>query len=126
MVSKVIFRAIHYTFIFLGCIWCMSCGHRVMTMQEFYDVPNQTSSKELKNLMGSPYEVRKKEDGTQEYEYIERIKVGSRTLEERRYIFILKNDRVVSRKVIQDGPTPFETNSYKLQTSFEKPEKRED
>ncbi len=110
-------------FVIIFSLFLPACGHRVMTMQTFYDVPNQITSQELKDRAGFPYAIRKKEGGVEEYEYIERITAGQNIVEERHYIFILKNDRVVSRKVLQSDPPPFDTNSYKLQTTKIKPRK---
>ncbi len=56
-------------------------------------------------------------DGTVEYEYIERIKEGARTLQERHYIITMKDGKVVSKRVKQNLPAPYLFDSYEMQTT---------
>lgn len=88
-----------------------------MTMQAFYEVPTGTSSAHLKEIAGTPAAVHKKGD-TIEYEYVERFKNGARTTLERHYYFVIRDDKVVNRRVEQISPPPYSINSYDLQTSF--------
>ncbi len=50
---------------------------------------------------GEPYAIHHKEDGSVEYEYIERFKVGGRDTEERHYFLLIKNGKVASKRVDQ-------------------------
>jgi len=86
-------------------------------MNSFSEVPMGTNTEELKSMMGKPYQVYNKDDGYVEYEYIERLKVGSRTLEERHYFFIIQDNKVIGKRVEQSSPPPFDRNSYDMQTS---------
>lgn len=88
-----------------------------MTMQSFYEVPTGASSSELKQIAGSPAAIHKK-DELIEYEYVERFKNGPRTTLERHYYFVIKDDKVIGRRVEQITPPPYSINSYDLQTSF--------
>lgn len=90
-----------------------------MTAQAFYDVPVGVSTKELKEIAGKPAAIHKKDNIT-EYEYVERFNNGARTTLERHYYFVIKEDKVVSRRVEQVSPPPYSINSYDLQTSFSK------
>jgi len=95
---------------------CMS-GHRVMTMNEFHEIPVGTTAVQLKSMAGKPYTVSKHEDGVEEYEYIERLTIGSRIATERHYYFVLKEGKVVSKRVEDISPPPYLLNSYDLQTT---------
>jgi hypothetical protein len=97
-----------------------SMNGSVVTMQEFYDVPIGTSTTEAVASLGEPYAIYKKDDGTVEYEYIERIKIGNRDAEERHYFLVIKDGQVVSKRVKQSGPIPYylrNFDSYEMQTT---------
>lgn len=96
-----------------------SCGTSgaLMTMHSFADIPIGASSEEVKNQVGEPYATHKKSDGTVEYEYIERINASARNLEERHYYLILKDGKVVSKRVKQSSPPPYTFDSYEMQTT---------
>ncbi len=97
-----------------------SCGHRVMTSDSFYAISTGTSKEELVKAAGKPYSIHRKCDCL-EYEYIERITNGNRTIQENHYFFIIKNDRVISRRVEYVNPPPYSINSYDLQTTSTDP-----
>ncbi|MGD2168856.1 MAG: hypothetical protein PVI40_01280 [Chlamydiota bacterium] len=94
-----------------------SCGHKVMTMQAFYDIPTGTTVQELKQTAGRPYAIHKK-DEVEEYEYVERFQNGNRTILERHYFFIVKENQVIQKRVEQINPPPYSINSYDLQTTY--------
>jgi len=88
-----------------------------MTMNGFNDICLGTTAPQVIAAIGEPYSIICKEDGTVEYEYIERIKVGYRDLEERRYIIVLRDGIVVYKKVKQSSPLPYGFDSYDMQTT---------
>ena len=92
-----------------------------MTMSTFYDIPMGASESEVVASVGKPYSVCKKEDGVVEYEYIERVKAGARDLEERRYVLVLKDGKVVSKHVKGSTPAPYLFDSYEMQTTQNTP-----
>lgn len=94
-----------------------SCGHRVMTLSTYQDVPMGTSEKRLVEMVGSPYATDTLKDGKVRYEYVERIQMGSETVEERHYYFILKNGQVVNKYMKSISPPPYLENSYDMQTT---------
>jgi len=98
------------------CLFLASCGHRVMTNDCFYSVSTGTSKDELVKLAGKPYSIHRKCDCL-EYEYIEKITNGNRVIQENHYFFVIKNDRVISRRVENVNPPPYRINSYDLQTT---------
>lgn len=103
----------------LLCILCTACssGGPVNSICAFYDVPIGASQEELMCQAGEPISVRTCSDGSIEYEYIERFKVGGRILNERHYYVLVRDGVVVSKRVKQVSPTPFGYDSYEMQTT---------
>ncbi len=97
---------------------CASGGH-MMTAESFYSVPMGTSREELVEQVGKPARVVNKGGGVQEYEYVERLSAGARTLQETRYIYTIENDKITARRVERSSPNPsgFENDSYNMQTT---------
>ncbi len=112
-------------FAVLISLFLSACGHRVMTAESFSDIPIGTSKEELKKMAGSPYRVKKKKNGDEVYEYVEKFKVGDRTLTERHYYLIVRDGRVAEKKAASDSPPPFATDSYDMQTSSLEEESQE-
>jgi hypothetical protein len=106
-------------FIFLFALTACTSGGAIMTMNAFYDIPIGTSQSEVVASAGEPYAIHKKEDGSFEYEYIERFKVGGRDTEERHYYLLIKNGKVVSKRAAQFSPPPYIFDSYEMQTTQE-------
>jgi hypothetical protein len=92
-------------------------GGSVMTMNSFSDIPIGSSSAEVVITHGEPYSIHKKDDGTIEYEYLERITAGGRNMEERHYILVIKEGKVVSKRIQQGSPPPYRFDSYEMQTT---------
>ena len=106
-------KAIWLAALFTSC----ASGHSLMTMSSFYEVSLGSSSKELVDQMGEPYAVHKNEDGSLEYEYIERVKIGARDVEERRYFLLIRDGKVASKRVEQSSPPPYIFDSFDMQTT---------
>lgn len=98
---------------------CFSCssGGSIVTMQSFYEIPIGASESEVVTTAGKPYAIHKKEDGSVEYEYIERFKVGDRYTEERHFFLLIKDGKVVSKRTQQMSPRPYSFDSYDMQTT---------
>jgi len=106
--------------VFLIFLLHASCavGHHVMTMDSYTQVPIGLPVNELKKTAGKPYSIRHMDEGKDKYEYIERIFMGDKVIEERHYYFIIKDGRVVSKQIQEEKPPPFQVpNSYEMQTS---------
>jgi len=101
----------------LLCVAACASGGAIMTMNAFYDVPIGATESEVLASVGKPYSIQKKDCGTVEYEYIERVKAGARDLEERRYVLVIKDGKVVSKHVKGSTPSPFLFDSYEMQTT---------
>jgi hypothetical protein len=107
----------NHLFLSLLCMAACASGGAIMTMNAFHDIPLGASESEVISSAGKPYSICKKEDGVVEYEYIERVKAGARDLEERRYVLVLKDGKVVSKHVKGSSPSPFLFDSYEMQTT---------
>ena len=105
----------------LLCVAACASGGAIMTMNAFYDIPLGATESEVLASAGKPYSISKNEDGCVEYEYIERVKAGARDLEERRYVLVLKDGKVVSKHVKGSTPSPFLFDSYEMQTTQNTP-----
>lgn len=92
-------------------------GGKPVTMDAFYDIDLCTSTPQVIAALGKPYAIHKKDDGSVEYEYIERIKIGARDAEERHYFILIKDGTVVSKRVKQSSPLPYGFDSYDMQTT---------
>ena len=92
-------------------------GGRVVTMDAFYEVDLCTKTPQVIARLGKPYAIHHVGDGCVEYEYIERIKIGGRDAEERRYFILMKDGEVVSKRVEQSSPLPYTFDSYEMQTT---------
>lgn len=100
-------------FLFASC----ALGGRVVTMDAFHEIDLCTTTSQVVATLGKPYAIHKKGDGTVEYEYIERIKIGGRDAEERRYFILMRDGVVVSKRVKQSSPLPYGFDSYDMQTT---------
>jgi len=92
-------------------------GGTPVTMDAFYEIDLSTTTPEVVATLGKPYAIHEKGEGCVEYEYIERIKVGARDTEERHYFILIKDGRVVSKRVKQSSPLPYGFDSYEMQTT---------
>jgi hypothetical protein len=92
-------------------------GNRIVTMNTFYDIPIGATKEEIIAKTGDPAVIRKLDDGIIEYEYVERMRVGSRLMQERYYILVLKDNVVISKRVEQRSPPPQTFDSYQMQTT---------
>jgi hypothetical protein len=94
-------------------------GPSVVTMNAFYDIPVGATKNEVIAKAGDPTAIEKKDDGSEEYQYVERMTAGARLLQERHYIITLKDGVVVSKRVEQSSPPPTTFDSYEMQTTFD-------
>ena len=89
-----------------------------MTMAEYSSIEIGATTDQVLATAGKPTSIQTKEDGITEYEYIEKITVGGRSVEERHYILTLKGGKVVSKRVKQSSPPGYDnSNSYEMQTT---------
>jgi len=104
-------------------VGCMA-GHKIMTMESFSEVMVGTSEQDLEKKVGKPYKVTKIDDNVKVYEYIERVEVGGRVIEERHYLFTIENGQVTSKKMKFEGIRD-DRDAFELQTSLNEKLKEE-
>jgi hypothetical protein len=105
-------------FFLLLILSACATGGQVTTMDAFYSVDFSSTEAQVIAALGKPYAVVKKEDGSIEYEYIERIKVGNRMSESRRYFIVMKDGLVISKRVQQSSQPAYWFDSYDMQTTL--------
>jgi len=109
--KKVIYLAI-------AILTACSYGGKVMTMESFGMISVGMTKDELIAQAGYPYAIHKLSPTEENYEYVERMNVEGRTIEERHYYFLIREGRVASKQVnTQTTPINEQRNSYDLQTS---------
>lgn len=101
----------------LALLSSCAMGSRSVSMDSFYQVELDASKTQVVDQLGKPYAIRSFTDGSIEYEYIEKIKIGARDVQERRYFITLKNGQVVSKRVETAIPLPYGYDSYEMQTT---------
>lgn len=98
------------TYLFTFLLLMVSCFSRpaMMTRSSFDEIQVGESVAELKQKVGDPYAVHKQENGTEEYEYIERIDLGTETVEENRYTLVIKDGKVAAKRFNQQTPPAYD------------------
>lgn len=79
----------------------------LMTSDEFAAIPLGATAKEVEAEHGSPYKIYSRGGNTDEWEYIERIDVGSRIVSQNHYFLIMTNGKVVGKHMDTTRPPPF-------------------
>ena len=104
-------------FIPLFLLSACALGGKAITMDTFSEVDLCATIPQVVAILGKPYAIHDMTDGYIEYEYIERIKIGARDAEERRYFILLKDGVVVSKRMKQSTSLPYGFDSYEMQTT---------
>lgn len=94
----------------LTCFFITGCFSRsaIMTYSVYDSVQTGMSVSNLMTEVGKPYAIHVREDGFEEYEYIERINTGSHLIAENHYYILIKDGAVVSKYMKQEGPPPYD------------------
>jgi len=105
-------------FIFLLFFSC-AAGTKIMNEDLFADIAIGTTKEVLIKKAGKPNSIKKLENNQEEYEYLENIYSGRENIELRKYLFILQNNKIISKKMVFEKPPfpVFDRNSYDMQTS---------
>lgn len=101
------------------CLLLAGCafGGRPVTMEAFAMIDHSSKTPEVIASLGKPYAIHKLNNGTIEYEYIERIQVGARLTQERHYFITFKDGQVIKKRVSESSPPPYYLDSYEMQTT---------
>lgn len=97
-------------YIFSLLILCSCFTRSTVINRDAYDSINLgTPVAEVEKKVGDPYQVRKYSNGTEVYEYIERIyAVENEIIEENHYYFWIKNGQVVSKRITNSRQSNFD------------------
>ena len=87
---------------------CCLAHAPMMTRASFAEIQVGEPVADVIQKVGDPYTVNPQSDGTEEYEYIERIDLGTQTVEENRYFLVIKDGRVVSKSFNQQTPPAYD------------------
>ena len=80
----------------------------IMTRSDFDNIEMGTPVSEIVQKYGDPVKVKDNKDGSQSYEYIERLPIGEQTVQENNYFVIIKNGKVVSKRYKEELPQEFD------------------
>lgn len=86
-----------------------SCSRpALMTYSDYDKVEIGTSVASLHSEIGQPYAIHAKGDGTEEYEYIERIDSGNNLVAENHYFLIVKDGQVIGKHMSRERPPAYD------------------
>jgi outer membrane protein assembly factor BamE (lipoprotein component of BamABCDE complex) len=91
-------------------LFCSACSSHsaLMTYAEYAELPVGTTVTEVETKIGQPYAVRKQKDGTEEYEYIERIDSGNNIVAENHYFLIVREGKVIGKRMNRQKPPAYD------------------
>lgn len=82
----------------LFLIFLAACtSHRIVTYSDYAQVKTDEPIASIEEKWGPPYAVRDRKDGSQEYEYIERIEVGNGIVSDNHYILVVRDGKVIGK-----------------------------
>ncbi len=94
----------------LSLVLCTSCmtRSRVISRVDFDEIYTGTTATDVIACVGEPYRTYCIPGGREEYEYIERIKLGTNTVFENHYIITFLDGRVISKRFTQERPPAYD------------------
>ena len=89
---------------------CASCSSKssVITYSEYTSVESGMTVEQMEEKLGKPYAIHNRKDGSQEYEYIERITAGSGTVSENHYFLIVQKGSVTGKYMKSQQSPPYD------------------
>lgn len=104
------FRLNKYVYLWSTLFLLTSCFSRstFMSYSRYDEVEIGEPIEQVQAESGKPYAIHKKKDGTQEYEYIERINTGNQLVLENHYFLIVQDGKVVGKYVTRQQPPPYD------------------
>ena len=79
-----------------------------MTRQNFDEIQLGTPVSKFEEKVGEPYKITSLKEGSEEYEYIERIPLGDEIVEENHYFLIIKEGKVISKRINRERPPAYD------------------
>lgn len=80
----------------------------MMTRSDFDNIDVGTPVSEVVKKYGDPVQITDYNDGTQAYEYNEKLHIGEETVSENSYFFKIRNGTVVSKSYNQELPLEYD------------------
>ncbi len=80
----------------------------MMSYSNYDQIEVGTSVATLKSEVGKPYAIHYKEEGKEEYEYIERIDTGTVLVAENHYYLIVKEGKVIGKYMTRERPPAYD------------------
>jgi outer membrane protein assembly factor BamE (lipoprotein component of BamABCDE complex) len=69
----------------------------VMTRKDFDNITIGMPASDIVEQHGQPIKVKRLKDGSQSYEYVERLPINDQVVEENKYFIIVKDGKVVAK-----------------------------
>ena len=80
----------------------------IMTRSDFDNIEMGTPVSEIVQKYGDPIKVKDNKNGTESYEYIERLPIGEQTVQENNYYLIVRDGKVVGKRYNEELPQAFD------------------
>lgn len=95
--------------VLLFCL-CAACSSKssMMTYSEYSSLETGMTVDQMEEKLGKPYAIHERKDGTQEYEYIERIDGGAGITSENHYFLIVKKGNVIGKYMTRKQSPPYD------------------
>jgi len=86
-----------------------ACSHgAIMTRNDFDNIQTGASVSEIVEQYGDPIRIVDYKDGSQGYEYIERLPIGEQTVVENNYFIVVKNGKVIGKRYNNEEPPAYD------------------
>ncbi len=80
----------------------------IMTRSDFDNIQMGTPVSEVVQKYGDPVKLKDNKNGTESYEYIERLPIGEQTVQENNYYLIVRDGKVVGKRYNEELPQEFD------------------
>jgi hypothetical protein len=80
----------------------------IMTRSDFDNIQIGTPVSEVVQKYGDPVKVKDNKNGTESYEYIERLPIGEQTVQENNYYLIVRDGKVVGKRYKEELPPSYD------------------
>lgn len=84
-------------------ILCSCSAGPILTSDNFDRVAIGASMAQIKDMYGTPFDVKSLPNGSEEYRYIQRIYVHQNVTDQIEYVFIVRNGRVIDKRCREVG-----------------------
>lgn len=92
-----------YIIFLTGC----TSSYFAMTDRSFCEIDIGVSIDSIQCQVGDPYAICIREDGAEEYQYIERIDLGNGIVMEKHYFILIRDGKVISKRLVRRVPPSY-------------------